>query len=122
MDTINKIVPELIRNGKVTWPALPVSLLSDEYARRLQVDVAGVVVLEVPESGVAAKAGLQGLGRDRRGYYYLGDVITAVDGTKVKSYDDLFSFLENKKVGDVVNLTVSRNGKERKVRITLVKS
>ena len=49
-------------------------------------------------------------------------MITAVDGTKVKSYDDLFSFLENKKVGDVVTLTVSRSGKERRVRITLIKS
>ena len=122
VDTIAKIVPELIRNGKVTWPALPVSLLSDDYAQRLRVNVAGVVILEVPESGEAAKAGLQGLGRDRRGYYYLGDVITAVDGAKVKSYDDLFSLLENKRIGDAVTLTVSRSGKERKVRITLVKN
>ena len=121
VDTISKIVPELIRNGKVTWPALPVSLLSDEYARRLQVEGTGVVILEVPESGEAAKAGLRGLGRDRRGYY-LGDVITAVDGAKVKSYDDLFTLLENKNVGDVVTLTVSRDGKERRVRITLVRS
>ena len=122
VDTIAKIVPELIRYGKVTWPALPVSLLSDDYAQRLRVNVAGVVILEVPENGEAAKAGLQGLGRDRRGYYYLGDVITAVDEAKIKSYDDLFSLLENKKIGDVVTLTVSRSGKERKVRITLVKN
>jgi S1-C subfamily serine protease len=122
VDTIAKIVPELIRNGKVTWPSLPVTLLSDDYARQLRVNVDGVVVLEVPENGPAAKAGLQGLGRDRRGYYYLGDIITAVDETKVKSYDDLFTTLETKKVGDTVTLTVSRNGKERKVRIVLVKN
>ncbi len=122
VDTIAKIVPELIRNGKITWPALPVTLLSDEYAQRLQVDVEGVVILEVPAGGEAAKAGLQGISRDRRGYYYLGDVITAVDGAKVKSYDDLFTLLENKKIGDPVTLTVSRNRKERQVRVTLIKS
>jgi S1-C subfamily serine protease len=99
-----------------------VTLLSDDYARQLRVNVAGVVILEVPENGPAARAGLQGLGRDRRGYYYLGDVITAVDDVKVKSYDDLFTTLETKKVGDVVTLTVTRNDKERKVRITLVKN
>ncbi len=122
VDTINKIVPELIRNGKITWPSLPVTLLSDEYARRLQVDVEGVVILEAPQGSEAARAGLQGISRDRRGYYYLGDVITAVDGTKVKSYDDLFTLLETKKVGDEVTLTVSRNNRERRVRVTLVKN
>jgi S1-C subfamily serine protease len=122
VDIIKKIVPELIRNGKVTWPALPVTLLSDDYAQRLRAAGQGAIVLEVPESGEAARAGLQGIGRDRRGYLYLGDVITAVDGAKVTSYDDLFSLLESRKVGDAVTLTVARSGKERKVRLTLVKS
>jgi S1-C subfamily serine protease len=122
VDTIKKIVPELIRNGKVTWPALPVTVLSDDYARRLRANVEGAIVYEVPETGEGARSGLQGLRRDQRGYLYLGDVITAVDGAKVKSYDDLFSLLESRKVGDSVELTVSRSGKERKVRIILVKS
>jgi len=122
VDTIKKIVPELIRNGKVTWPALPLTILSDDYARRLRADGRGAIVLEVPEGGEAARAGLRGLDRDRRGSLYLGDVVTAVDGATVKSYDDLFNLLEGRKVGESVELTVSRNGKERKVRVTLVRS
>jgi len=122
VDTIAKIVPEIIRYGKVTWPALPVTILPDDYARRLRVNVEGAVVLEVPEGGEGARSGLQGIGRDRRGYYVLGDVITAVDEKAVKSYDDLFNALESRKIGEIVSLTVSRNGKARKVRITLVKS
>ena len=63
--------------------------------------------------------------RDQPGpprHLYLGDVITAVDQTKVTSYDDLYNALENYKIGDVVTLTVERDGKSRKVRITLVQS
>jgi S1-C subfamily serine protease len=121
VDTIKKLVPELIRYGRVTWPTLPVRLLSDDYARRLGVREPGVVIYQVPEGGEAAKAGLQGLSRDRRGYYYLGDVITAVDGAVVKSNDDLFSQLESRKVGETVTLTVTRNGKARQVRVKLVR-
>ena len=50
------------------------------------------------------------------------DVISAIDGTTVKSYDDLYGVLDNHKIGDTVTLTVARDGKERKVRLTLVSS
>ena len=63
---------------------------------------------------------LRGFSRDSRGYMYIGDVITAFDQTKVKSYDDLYSALENYKIGDTVTLTVEREGKSRKAPIKLV--
>ncbi len=118
VDTIRKIVPEIIKNGKVVHPGLGVSLMSDEYARRIAIE--GVAVLEVPRGGAAARAGLQGLGRDRYGRLYLGDVVVAVDGTKVASYDDLYTALEDKRIGDAVTLTLRRDDKERRVRLTLV--
>lgn len=122
VDTIKKIVPEIIRFGKVIRPGLPMTLLSDQYARRFRIEGEGVAIVEVPEGGEAARQGLRGLSQDRRGYMYLGDVITAVDQAKVKSYDDLYSALENYKIGDAVTLTVARDGKARRVRITLVRS
>jgi len=122
VDTIKKIVPEIIRYGKVVRPGLPVTLLSDSYARRFGIEDKGVAVVEVPSASEAARQGLRGINQDRRGYLYLGDVITAIDRTPVKSYDDLYAALENYKIGDVVTLTVDRDGKSRQVRVTLVNS
>ena len=120
VDTIRKIVPEIILYGKVKRPGLGISLMSDPYAQRI--GVKGVVILEAPGGSEAERAGLKGLGRDRYGRLFLRDIIIGVDGTKVTSYDDLYSALENHKIGDSVILTVAREGKERKVRFTLVSS
>jgi S1-C subfamily serine protease len=120
VDTINKIVPEIIRYGKVLRPGLGVSLMSDPYARRIGVE--GVVILELAGGSEADRAGLKGLSRDRYGRLFVRDVIVGIDATKVKSYDDLYSALDNHKIGDTVTLTVAREGKERKVRLTLVSS
>ncbi len=118
VDTIRKIVPEIIRNGKVVHPGLGVSLMSDPYARRAGVE--GVAILEVPRGSGAARAGLEGLRRDRYGRLFLGDVVVAVDGAKVTSYDDLYTALEERRIGDAVTLTVKREDKERPVRLVLV--
>lgn len=118
VDTIRKIVPEIIRNGKVVHPGLGVSLMSDQYAQRIGVE--GVAILDVPRGSGAARAGLEGLSRDRFGRLFLGDIVVAVNGTKVGSYDDLYTALEEKRIGDTVTLTVKRENKERTVRLALV--
>ncbi len=74
----------------------------------------------MPRDSQAYGLGLRGLGRDALGRLYIRDVITAIDGTKVKSYDDFFGALDNYKIGETVSLTVERNGKSRKVQIPLV--
>jgi len=48
-------------------------------------------------------------------------VIVGIDGTNIASYDDLYSALENYKIGDATDLAVDRDGKVRRVRFTLVK-
>jgi S1-C subfamily serine protease len=119
VDMIKKIVPEIIRFGKVTRPGIGgLTFVPDDYVRRA--DVAGAMILDVPRTSQAYELGLRGLSRDRFGRLYYRDVITAIDGTKVKSYDDLFSALDNYKIGDAVTLTVDREGKSRKVEIRLV--
>jgi S1-C subfamily serine protease len=62
------------------------------------------------------------MGRDRYGRIFLRDVIVALDGKKVKSYDDLYAALEDRKIGEVVSLTVSRDDRTRQVRLILVQS
>jgi len=119
VDIIKKTVPELIRFGKVQHPGLGVTFLPEQYARRA--DVQGVVIMVVETNSAAYEAGLRGMSRDRYGRTYVNDVITAVDKTPVKSYDDLFSALENYKIGDSVTLTVLRSEKSRPVKIQLIR-
>ncbi len=118
VDIIRKIVPQIISFGKVTRPGIGISFLRDEYARRAGVE--GAVILDVPRDSRAHELGLRGLGRDSLGRLYIRDVITGIDSTKIKSYDDLYNALDNYEVGDTVTLTVERDGKSRRVRITLV--
>jgi len=119
VDTIKKVVPELIKNGRVTHPGLGVEFLDDSYARRSRVE--GVIILKVPAGTPAYEAGLRGVTQDRYGRRFINDIITAVDKTPVKSYDDLFTALENYKIGDTVTLTIERSEKARPVRIKLVR-
>jgi S1-C subfamily serine protease len=116
VDEVNRIVPQLIKNGKVVKPGLGVQVATDQVT--LEHDLPGVLVLVVVPNGPAAKAGLQPTRRTRRGFV-LGDVITAVDGKPVKKAKELFLILEQYKVGDTVTVKVSRQGDELEVPVTL---
>jgi S1-C subfamily serine protease len=119
VDTIRKIVPQIIQFGKVTRPGLGITFVRDEYARRAEIP--GAVIAEVPRASSSYDLGLRGLSRDNRGRLFIRDVIVGIDGTKVASYDDLYNALDGYKIGDTVTLEVDQDGKTRKVRITLVK-
>jgi len=119
VDTIKKIVPQIIRYGRVIRPGLGISLLSDRYGQRLGIQ--GVVIYEVPADSEAYKKGLRGLTRNRLGRLVIQDIIKAIDGQKIRSYDDLYNLLDEYKVGDKVKLTVERDGKTRDVELTLVR-
>ena len=121
VDTIRKIVPQIIQFGKVTRPDIGgVSFVRDEVARRAGIE--GAVILEVSKGSAAYNQELRGLYRDNFGRLLIRDVITGIDAMKVKSYDDLFAALDGYKIGDKVTLTVLREGKTRKVTIQLVGS
>ena len=68
----------------------------------------GIYVASVNKSGSAARAGMKS-----------GDVITAVDGKKDDDVASLHSILYSHKVGDTVNVTVNRNGKNVSLKVTL---
>jgi S1-C subfamily serine protease len=120
VDTVKKIVPQIIQFGKVTGPGIGVSFVRDEIARRAR--VTGAVILEVPRDSEAYDLGLRGLSRDSRGRLFIRDVVVALDEMKIASYDDLYNALDGYKIGDKVTLTVDRDGQVRKVRMALVKS
>ncbi len=120
VDTVNRVVPQLIKSGKYTRPALGVEI-DEDLNRRLSklLDVSGVVVLRVAPGSSAANAGLKGITISRDGEVVPGDIITAIEGKTVDSVGKLLSRLDDYRVGDIVRLTVLRKGKPAELKITL---
>ncbi|HET9295942.1 MAG TPA: trypsin-like peptidase domain-containing protein [Candidatus Binatia bacterium] len=117
VDTVNRIVPELIRSGKIIRPGLGVELAEEQIARKI--GISGVLIVDVMRGGPAAKAGIRPTRRESSGRVILGDVITAIDGKKVESPNDLFLMLENRQVGDIVTVVLLRDGKTIQTKVTL---
>jgi len=119
VDTVNQVVPELIRDGKIDRPGLGVQLASAQAAKRLGIKN-GVLITEVVPNGAAAKAGMQPTKVDARGrVLQLGDVLVALNDKPVASADDLFQLLAEYKVGAPVKLTVMRDGQRLEIPVTL---
>ena len=117
VDTVNRVVPDLIRYGKVARPRLGIVPAEPWMTRRLGID--GVLVLEVLPGGPAEQAGVQPTRVDSRGRIQLGDVIVAVDGSKVASADELIKIIGNYKAGDEVTLTIERDEKRMELKVKL---
>jgi S1-C subfamily serine protease len=120
VDTLNRVVPQLIAKGKYTRPVLGIS--TDEQLNQLiakQLGVKGVAVLKVEAGSPAEAAGLRGAKTAPDGSIVPGDIITAVDGKLVDSVARLVNRLDERKVGDTVKLTVQRDGKQTEVNATL---
>ena len=120
VDTVNRVVPQLIKSGRYTSPALGVEI-DEDLNRRLTklLNVSGVVVLRVAPGSSAAKAGLTGINISRSGEVVPGDIITAIDGKPVDSVGKLLSRLDDYRVGDTVRVTVLRKGKSTELKVTL---
>jgi S1-C subfamily serine protease len=116
-EEIRRAVPQLINHRKITRPGLGIQVAADQLARHLKVP--GVLIIRVLPGSPAEQSGLRGTERDEEGRLQLGDVITAIDGQKVKKVNDLFSLMEKYKVGDTVTLDVDRRGESMKVKVTL---
>lgn len=116
VDAVNRIVPQLIRDGRVRKAGLGITPAEDSVARRLGVE--GVLVLGVMEGSAAEAAGLRPTRVDARGTIALGDVIVAIDGQPVGQLRDLFRILDAHEVGDTVGLRVRRRG-EGQIELTV---
>jgi S1-C subfamily serine protease len=120
VDTINRVVPQLIGYGKYTRPTLGIGADESINDRITQIlNIKGVVVLAVPAGSAAEKAGLRGLRSNRDGSITTEDMIVEVEGMPVDSVGKLIALLDDYKVGDSVRLTIDRHGKRRVVSVVL---
>lgn len=120
IDTVSRLVPQLIRYGRIKQPGIAgATLVSDAIARANGIE--GVAFYQVEDGSPSDAVGLTGLTLTRSRRPRLGDVIVSVDGKKVRGQQDLFDAFEAAGVGATVRLGVTngRTEKRREVRVTL---
>ena len=112
VDVVNRVVPDLIKNGRVRSPGIGIIAGQEATAARLGID--GVVVMRVLPGSPAAQAGLRGVD-PRSGE--IGDVIVGVNGQPVHRLSDLTAVVEETGLDRPVTLLVERDGRVRTVRL-----
>jgi S1-C subfamily serine protease len=115
VDIVNRVVPQLIRNGRVPTPGIGIVAADEAVATRLGVD--GIVVVQTTPGSPAARAGLRGVDSSSGS---IGDVIVEANGKRVRRLSDLTDTIEQVGVGRSVEITVSHDGQERKLEIQIV--
>ena len=114
VDVVNRVVPQLIKNGRVPRPGIGITVLPEEVAARL--GVAGLIIADVLPGTSSAKAGLVGLVNRQR----IGDVVTHVNGVKVNTLAEFAKELRKVGIGNMVNLTIDRNSSSRQVMVEVM--
>ncbi len=100
INTATRFLPQLLAGENIQHPRLGIQLQSSSSPPE-------IVAVE-PGSG-AAEGGLEA-----------GDAITALDGAQILTFDDLAEYIDNKDVGDVVDVTILRDGTEITLPVPLV--
>ncbi|HEX7026333.1 MAG TPA: DegQ family serine endoprotease [Gammaproteobacteria bacterium] len=107
-----QIMNQLIKHGEVRRGQLGIVIqdLNPELAKAfgLEMQRGGVVISRVESGSAAAEAGLKP-----------GDIITEVNGQKIKNSADIRNVIGLQRIGQVVNMTVIRDGKKRTVKAVI---
>jgi len=117
-DIVNRVVPQIIKYGKVIRPGLGVRPVSDNIARQIGIE-AGVLIAVVSDGSSAERAGLRGTIVQRGRVRQLGDVVTHIDGKPVPDTNTLLDVLETYDVGNEVEVTFIRNDQRKTAKVTL---
>ncbi len=110
VNTVKRIVPQLIRFGKIKHAGIAVNILPDDLARRW--GVTGVILRQVEPGGPADRAGMKSLQMDRWGRVLSFDVLVGIDDREIRGYDDMFSALDGREPGETVTLRFRRGSEE----------
>jgi S1-C subfamily serine protease len=117
VNEVKKIIPQLIRYGKIMRPRLGIFTVPDAIAQRYRIE--GIVIHEVQPGSPADKAGMIGLRKDARGNIVWGDIIVKIADQSILNQDDLFDILERFQPGDTVEVETIRGRSRRQFDITL---
>ncbi|GLX77319.1 2-alkenal reductase [Thalassotalea insulae] len=119
VDTVNRVVPQLIAQGKYIRPSLGISVDSDINTQiTQQLGIEGVVILDVNPHSSADKASLRGAKVSRYGIT-IGDVIQSINNEKITHVKSLYTVLDSYSVGDTVSVGVLRDNQRLTVTVIL---
>ncbi|HIA03990.1 MAG TPA: PDZ domain-containing protein [Myxococcales bacterium] len=116
VDIVSRIVPQLIKHGRIMRPGLGIRIGGEDLARRF--GSLGVIVVAVTPDGPAARSGMRGLSKSR-GAWTPGDIIVGIDGNQITNSKDLFRALDRHNVGDTTVVTVMRNKQKLDLKVKL---
>jgi S1-C subfamily serine protease len=115
IDSVNRVVPELIGRGYVPTPGIGIVAANEAAATRAGVD--GVIILRTAPGSPAERAGLRGVdpatGKP-------GDVIVGVNGKPVRRLGDLIQELERTGVGKRLTLAIKRDGRDLSIDVDVM--
>lgn len=112
---MNRVVPQLIKNGRVPTPGIGIVTANEDVATRIGVE--GLIVVRTSPGSPAERAGIRGVNFTTGA---LGDVITEADGKPVRRMSDLTDQLEQLGTGRSVRLTVKHGSETRDVNVDIV--
>ncbi len=118
VDSANRVIPDIIRTGHYVRARLGIHYI-DDISRRLLAPhgIEGLAILGTAAGSPAQRAGLISPQQAPGGSIVLGDVIQKVNGRVIKSGTDLAAAMDLVRPGDVVSLTILRDGKPLELSI-----
>lgn len=118
-DDIERIVPQIIKNGRVVLAGIGIQRVDPRIAVKLGVKK-GILIADVIPNTPAARLNLKGTHRNHLGRIVRGDIITAVNGHAIDSYDTLYNLLTDMKVGDPITISIQRENKVSHYKIKTI--
>jgi S1-C subfamily serine protease len=115
VDIVNRVVPELIKNGRVPTPGIGIVAASEAVSTRLGIE--GVIIVRTAPGSPAERAGIRGVDL---GSGALGDVIVQVDGKPVHRLSDLTDQIEQAGAGKSIRISLKRGSQTRDINIDIV--
>jgi 2-alkenal reductase len=124
---VERVIPSLIENGEYQWGWLGVvgGTINPTMIEAMNLPVQkGAYISQIVQNGPADQAGLRGstdeIVVDGRRTEIGGDIIIAINGQPVSSFDDILIYIAlNTQPGQDVILTILRDGKMQDVKVTL---
>lgn len=116
---VDKVASSIIQNGYYLHPGIGImgETLTPDLSQRMintadiPSDLQGVFVNKIQRGGTADRAGMEGSTTNEYNELVGGDIITAIDGIPVESFEELLAYLqEEKQVSDPISFSVYRNG------------
>ena len=117
VNTATRFLPDMLAGRAIQHPRLGVQLtnVTPGIASTYSLNISQGVMLQSVEAGSAAsRAGLRGVSGTRA-----GDVVIAIDGKAVKTFEELAGYIDGKSVGDKVQVKYVRDNQEQTAEITL---